>query len=143
LQHLILFYLETPAKFRFAGTINSVVFYILQKDGIPFRDPEGPLVDPSHLKHLAFFYLDLPAKFHFYWDSVFSDYITRCTFTSSRKLAHLVETSRGPYVDPSHLQLLTFFYLDLPAKFHFTGTVHSVAASQDAILHPPGSWHTL
>jgi hypothetical protein len=33
--------------------------------------------------------------------------------------------------------------LDPPAKFPFAGTMHSVAASQDAFLHPPKSWHIL
>jgi hypothetical protein len=42
-------------------------------------------------------------------------------------------------VDPSHLQLLAFFFFDLSAKFHFAGTVLSMAAPQDALLHPPGS----
>jgi hypothetical protein len=41
------------------------------------------------------------------------------------------------------LQNLVFLYLDLPAKLCFAGTVHSVAASQDAFLHPPKRWHTL
>jgi hypothetical protein len=74
------------------------------------------------------FYLELPAKFHFAGTVHSVAAITRCTFTSSRKLAHPVETLRGPYVDPSHLQHLVFFYFDMPAKFHFAGTVHSVVA---------------
>jgi hypothetical protein len=67
----------------------------------------------------------------------------KIVFTSSKKLAYPVETVRGPYVDPYYLNYLAFFYLDLPAKFHFSQTMHSAAASQDALLHPPGSWHTL
>jgi hypothetical protein len=34
------------------------------------------------------------------------------------------------------LQHLAFFNLYLPAKFNFAGTVHLVAASQDALLYP-------
>jgi hypothetical protein len=50
-------------------------------------------------------------------------------FKSSRKLAHPVETPRGPIEDPSFLQHLALFHLDLPAKFYFAGTLHLVAAS--------------
>jgi hypothetical protein len=67
----------------------------------------------------------------------------RCIVTSSRKLTRPVEIPRGTYEDPSLSQHLVFFYLDLPAKFCFAGTMHSVAASQDAFLHPQKSWHTI
>jgi hypothetical protein len=57
-------------------------------------------------------------------DHKFNGCITRCTFISSRKLAHPVDNQRSPFEDPFSLQLLAFFYLDLPAKFHFAGTMH-------------------
>jgi hypothetical protein len=49
----------------------------------------------------------------------------------------------GPYDIAFLLQHPAFFYLDRFAKFIFAGIVHSIVASQDALLHPPGSWHTL
>jgi hypothetical protein len=55
-------------------------------------------------------------------------------FTSFRKLAHPVKTQRDPYENTSLFQQLAFFCLDLPAKFRFAGTMHSVAASQDALF---------
>jgi hypothetical protein len=55
-------------------------------------------------------------------------------FTYSWKLAHPIETPRGPYEDLSLLQHFAFFYLDPPFKFRFAGTLHSVAASHDKLF---------
>jgi hypothetical protein len=87
-----------------------MLFYILKKVGIPCRDPEGHTCGPFSFVASSLL-LSWPAcKISFHWDCAFSGCITRCTFTSSRKLACPVETLRGSYVDPSHLQLLAFLH---------------------------------
>jgi hypothetical protein len=126
----------------FSGCITRCFFTSSKTLAYPV-DPKRSTCGPFSFEASSLL-LSWPAcQISFYWDRAFSGYITRWTFTSSRKLACLVDTSRGPYVDPSHLQLLAFLYFDLPAKIHFVGTVNSVAAPQDALLHPPRGWHTL
>jgi hypothetical protein len=126
----------------FSGCITRCTFKSFRKLAHPVETLSGPYVDPSHLQHLVFFILTcLPSfislvlciqrlhhKMHFY---------------ILQEMAHPVETLRGPYEVAFLLKHLAFFYLDLLANFFFAGTVLSIAASQDALLLPPGSWHTL
>jgi hypothetical protein len=127
----------------FSGFITGCCFTSSRKLAHPVEIQRGQIEDPFSFLASSFLQSWPACQVWFCSDRAFSGCITRCIFTSSRKLAHPLETPRGPYEDPYLLQHLVFFYLDPPAKFCFSGTVHSVAALQDAFLHPLKNWHTL